>query len=118
MARILIIDDDANLRTILGHALKEAGYEVGLAADGREGIKQHRAAPADLIITDLFMPEQEGLETIRQLHKEFPELAIIAMSGIDPTNTMLTIASKLGAARILQKPFGVEKLLKTLAEVL
>ena len=118
MARILIIDDDATLRTILGHALKEAGHEVILAADGREGIKQHRAVPADLIITDLFMPEQEGLETIRQLRKEFPEIAIIAMSGIDPTNTMLTIASKLGAARILQKPFGIERLLKTIDEVL
>ncbi|HEY4952113.1 MAG TPA: response regulator [Verrucomicrobiae bacterium] len=118
MARILIIDDDANLRTILGHALKAVGHEVILAADGREGIKQHRAVPADLIITDLFMPEQEGLETIRQLRKEFPEIAIIAMSGIDPTNTMLTIASKLGAARILQKPFGIERLLKTIDEVL
>ena len=118
MARILIIDDDANLRTILGHVLKEAGHEVNVAADGPEGIKQHRAAPADLIITDLFMPEQEGLETIRQLHREFPELAIIAMSGVDPTNTMLTIALKLGAAKVLQKPFDVEKLLKTVDEVL
>jgi DNA-binding response OmpR family regulator len=103
---------------VLGLAIETAGHEVVLAADGREGVKKYRAAPVDLIITDLFMPEREGLETIKELRKEFPEVKIIAMSGEHSAGTMLKIASKLGAAKILQKPFGVEKLLKAIEEVL
>ena len=118
MARILIIDDDINIRTILGLSLEDAGHEVVLAAEGREGIQKHRATPVAVIVTDLFMPGQEGVETIRQLRKEFPQVKIIAMSGEVAANPMLKVASKLGADKILHKPFLVEELLKAIEEVL
>ena len=118
MARILIIDDDTYLRTTLEKALKTANHEIVLAADGHEGIEKHRAEPVDLIITDLFMPGKEGLETIQQLRKDFPKVPIIAMSGGDMSGNMLTIASKLGAAKVLQKPFAAEQLLNAIQEVL
>src|SRR5271154_566820 len=97
MARILIIEDDAQFRKSVGQILKAADYEVVLAADGNEGIQKQNAEPADLIITDLYMPDREGLETIQQLRKDFPAVPIIAKSGGNMSGTMLTIASKLGA---------------------
>src|SRR5258707_820610 len=110
MARILVIEDDADMRVWMEHTLISAGHRVTLAADGQEGVKTFRADSADLVITDLFMPNQEGLETIRQLQEEFPELAIIAISGeASPISeelgvrTMLTAARQLGAAAVLQK---------------
>ncbi len=117
MARILIIDDDAEFRTTIGKILQAANYEVVLAADGDEGIKQQHAKPMDLIITDLFMPNREGLETIQLLRKDFPEVPIIAMSGGDMSGTMLTIADKVGADKILQKPFDAQILLDAIQEV-
>ena len=81
MARILVIDDEADMRGLLEETLQSAGHEVSLAADGEEGMKRFRARPADLVITDLYMPGQEGLETIMQLRREFPSVAIMAMSG-------------------------------------
>jgi len=81
MARILVIDDDADMRTLLEDTLRSAGHEIVLAADGREGVQQYRTQPADLVITDLYMPIQQGLETIVQLRKEYPAVRIIAMCG-------------------------------------
>ena len=118
VARILIIDDDQEVVATLGLALQGAGHEVVLAADGREGMEKHSAKPADLIITDLFMPGQEGLETIQKLRKESPEVPIIAMSGADSANTMLNIASKMGAAKVLRKPFDIKELMDAIEEAL
>ena len=118
MARILVIDNDADVRALLEQMLEPAGHEVSLAADGREGMKLHRAAPADLVITDLFMPNQEGLETIIELRKDFPEVRIIAMSGKDAASAMLRAAQQLGANRVLQKPFFPLELLVAVEEVL
>ena len=103
---------------MIGLSLQGVGYEVVLAADGREGMEKHRAEPADLIVTDLYMPGQEGLETIQKLRKEFPEIPIIAMSGAVLANTMLGIAAKLGAAKVLHKPFEFEELVKAIEETL
>ena len=80
MGRILVIDDNEETRLMLEEALASAGHEVILAADGREGMKQHRLKPADLVITDLFMPNQEGLETIVSMVKQYPETSIIAIT--------------------------------------
>jgi DNA-binding response OmpR family regulator len=118
MARILVIDDDPDTRAMLEQTLKSAGYEVILAADGREGVTQHCTSPADLVITDLYMPNQEGLETIREFRTRFPEVAIIAMSGKDAAVTMLSIAQKLGAVRVLQKPFLSDELIAAVAKAL
>jgi CheY-like chemotaxis protein len=125
MARILVIEDDADMRLWMEHTLISAGHRVTVAADGQEGVKIVRARSADLVITDLFMPNQEGLETIRQLQQEFPELAIIAISGeASPMSeelgvpTMLTAARQLGAAAVLQKPFMSQELLSVVKSVL
>jgi DNA-binding response OmpR family regulator len=118
MGRILVIDDDPDVRTTLGRMLETAGYEVALAADGREGVREYRAKPADVVITDLYMPNREGLETITELRLLFPAVAIIAMSGRAAAAAMLSIAQKLGAIEILQKPFTSQELLAAVAKVL
>ena len=118
MARVLIIDDDAEMRMALERTLKQAGYEVISAADGNEGLKVCRAGPLDLVITDLFMPNKEGMETIMELRRDFPKTAIIAMSGASDTALLLTTARLLGAARTLHKPFRPEELLMAVEEAL
>src|SRR4051794_5160474 len=100
MARILVIDDDVDVRAVLEEALKLAGHEVDLAADGEEGLKRYLSAPADLVITDLFMPNQEGVETIIKLRRSFPEIPVIAISGNPLASTMLAVARKLGAITV------------------
>ena len=118
MARILVIDDEPDTRAVLDLILKSAGYEVILAADGREGMMRHRTSPADLVVTDLYMPGQEGLETIRELRTCFPEVAIIAMSGRAAALTMLSVAQKFGAVAVLHKPFTAYELLAAVAKAL
>ena len=118
MALILIIDDDPDTRELLQATLGAAGHEVVLASEGRAGVHQYRERRADLVITDLFMPEQEGLETIKQMRMEFPDSVIIAMSGRPTGGPMLSIARRLGAAATLQKPFLPEELLKLVEETL
>ena len=120
MARILIIDDDHQMRGVLRDLLESHGYDVIEASDGAVGSRLYREGPADLIITDIFMPSQEGLETIRGLRRAFPDARVIAMSGgmsnrgYDP----LPIARALGARRTLAKPFHNDDLLKAVSEVL
>jgi DNA-binding response OmpR family regulator len=80
VSHILIIDDDSDLRTIMQEVLLAEGYEVSVAADGEQGIALHRKLPASLLITDIFMPNKEGIETIRDFRKEFPTVPIIAIS--------------------------------------
>jgi len=118
MARILVIDDEPDMRAFLEEVLKSAGYEVILAADGRAGVERYRTSPADLVITDLYMPNQDGLETIRQLRSCFPEVAIIAMSGKAAAVTTLSIAQKLGAVGILHKPFLRDELMAAVVKAL
>lgn len=111
MDRILVIDDNAELRTIFGAMLESAGYEVTLAPGGHEGLDHYRAHFPDLVITDLFMPGMDGFETISRLTAEFPSAKIIAMSGHEQAGDMLAIARQLGASETLQKPFSAGKLL-------
>jgi DNA-binding response OmpR family regulator len=120
VARILIIDDDDQLRHMLCQALEQAGYEAVEARDGQEGLEQYRAAPTDLIITDILMPGKEGLETIMELRREVPEVKIIAISGGGQTGNMtfLEVARYLGAQRAFQKPFELRELLSAVREVL
>ena len=118
MPRILVIDDDADMRTLLEQTLQSAGHEVVLAADGMEGVQQYRTAPADLVITDLYMPIQQGLDTIVQLRKEAPAVRIIAMCGKSTAMPMLSAAQRLGAFAVLQKPFSPDQLLAEVAKVL
>jgi DNA-binding response OmpR family regulator len=120
MARILIIDDEAELRTTLRALLEAQGYEVIEASDGREGLRHHVVAPADLVLTDLMMPGQEGVETISALRQIHPQVKIIAMSGGGQTGRMdfLQVAAVLGAARTLQKPFRMQALLEAVQDLM
>jgi len=118
MARILVIDDEPEMRVLLELTLKSAGHEVILAADGREGVERYRTSPADLVITDMYMPNQGGLDTIRELRSCFPEVAVIAMSGTTDTGTMLSIAQDLAAVGILRKPFLTDELIAAVTKAL
>ena len=111
MARILIIDDDPDTRSMLEDVLKSARHQTVTAADGKEGVKQYLANPADLVITDIFMPNQDGFQTIAELRKQFPAVSIIAISGKDSVAGILSIARTLGATEVLQKPFTPAQLL-------
>lgn len=115
MARIIVIDDDEAFRDLLLDMLREAGHTAVAAVNGLEGLKQIRATPADLILTDMMMP-YGGLETIRIVRGEFPRLGIIAMSGGGPHR--LDYARSLGAHRSLTKPFTAEQLAAAISEVL
>src|SRR5258708_24819935 len=84
MSRVLLIDDDDSVRSVLALGLKARGFEVEQACDGVMGDRLFRKNPADLVITDLIMPEKEGLQTIADLIRDFPNIKIIAMSGGSP----------------------------------
>lgn len=120
MARILVIDDDDELRTVLRVALEVAGHQVREAADGAQGIKTFQQWPAELILCDVVMPEKEGLETIRELRRRWADVKIVAMSGgaFGGTMDFLPLAKKFGAARILKKPFDMRTLWDVLEEAL
>lgn len=120
MAKILVIDDDHNIRTLLCRMLERAGYEVLSAADGTQASELFRRHPLDLIITDLFMPDREGMEIIQELRANHPRVKIIAISGGGSLGgtSFLDVARLIGATSTLAKPFGSEALLRTVAEVL
>jgi CheY-like chemotaxis protein len=119
MSRILVIDDDAGVRAYLQHGLELGDHEVVVAQNGHEGIQRHRESPVDLVITDLFMPEKDGLETVVELRRESPSIPIIAISGGHLTSgSVLQAARLLGAAHVLEKPFDAEKLLSMIDEAL
>lgn len=118
--KILVIDDDEQMRTLIRQVMEWAGYEVYEAGDGREGMRKQRLHKADLVITDLIMPDQEGLETITYLRQEFPAVKIIAISGggrIGP-EAYLPAAKELGADRVFSKPFDVKEFVESVKELL
>lgn len=111
------MDDDAGVRQVLRGMLESAGYPVGLATNGKEALEILQTEPFDLIITDLVMPEQEGIETIQLLRRDYPAIRIIAMSGAFGGD-YLGIAGFLGAHRTLNKPIRIEAVLRTIREAL
>ena len=121
MKRILVIDDDMQIRQMLRQMLERHGYEVVDAPDGKEGIKLYRQAPTNLIITDIIMPEKEGIETIIELRRDFPDVKIIAISGgsdaLDAQNC-LSYVKRLGVSHTFTKPFEQKELLKAIQELL
>ena len=114
MARILFIDDNEDIRLLGRETLGRAGHEVIEALNGTEGTRLYREHPFDLVITDLIMPEKEGLETIQELRQEFGDVKIIAISGGSARmpGDFLRIAKKMGATEVLDKPFQIDTLLE------
>ncbi|MDM8522256.1 response regulator [Desulfococcaceae bacterium HSG8] len=121
MPLILVIDDDPQIREVLKKLLETSGYDVVAAADGGEGVKLFYEKSPDLIITDIIMPEKEGIEIIRDLKKKNPEIKIIAMSGggkyVD-SDMCLTVAKKLGAKYVFSKPVKKKELIEAIRELL
>jgi two-component system, response regulator, stage 0 sporulation protein F len=111
-ATILIIDDEEPIRALLRFALEAAGYEVTEAANGREGLQRYRHRPTDLIITDIAMPELNGLDMLLELTRQFLYAKVIAISGAGGEQNVLDVAKLLGARQTFQKPFSVPQLLQ------
>ena len=108
MANILVIDDEAGVREMLRDTLEPMGHTIVEASNGVLGAQKFREAPFDLVITDIIMPDQEGIETIQQIRQLRPDQKIIAISGGGRTKTVefLQIAQSLGVDQTLKKPFG------------
>lgn len=121
MARILLIEDDDAIRPLLEGNLTREGHTVTLARNGREGVERYQPGAFDLVITDLVMPEMEGIEVLRTLHGRDPALRAIAMSGggqFGAAETYLRLAALLGAGKVLAKPFTREQFLTAVNEAL
>ena len=120
MIKILVIEDDNSFRNVLVTMLERAGYEVMQAENGNDAIIHCKNTKPDLVLTDIIMPDKEGLETIQELLTICPNVKIIAMSGggrFGPNN-YLPLAEKLGAKKTLQKPFMRDELLSAIIDVL
>ena len=119
MPRILLIDDDLILRTVIRQALVAAGHEVTEASDGKMGLALHQASPAELIITDLVMPETEGMEVLMTLRRWNSKSRVLVISGgvRGGICDCLRTAKLLGANEVLLKPFSLEVLLAAVARL-
>jgi DNA-binding response OmpR family regulator len=117
--RILVVDDNEDLRTTIQALLQADGFEVAVAADGEAALIQNRQRPADVVITDLFMPDKDGIETIIELKKLHPNIKIVAMSGWTSTqgSDYLQVAREIGAAVTLQKPFDPVELSRVVRDL-
>jgi len=120
MKQILVIDDEQPIRSLLKIMLEREGFDVITASDGKEGMKLFSKATVDLVITDIVMPEKEGIEIIRELRKGYPGTPVIAISGggRNSSESYLNVAKLLGAVAILQKPVEKEKLLTAVKKAL
>ena len=116
-ASVLIVDDDPAILKLLSLVLGGAGYTVWEASDGKQAVNLFRENPTDLLITDLIMPDQEGVETITKLRREYPKLKTMAISGA-VGGRYLRVAELLGADSILQKPFTPQVLLEAVRKLL
>jgi two-component system chemotaxis response regulator CheY len=118
MPSVLVIDDEDQIRQLIREVLEQAGYVVEEANGGKEGLERYRAGPTDVVLMDILMPDQDGLESIRALRREFPASRVIAMTGGSDMIGILNyldVAKMLGASRTIQKPFDVNALLDAVA---
>lgn len=113
MKKLLIIDDDEQFRALMSEALADEGFEVLTASNGNEGLKSITNDGPDLVITDIVMPEKEGVEVIMELKRDNASIPVIAMSGgnLGNANSYLNMAKKLGADAVISKPFQLSDLI-------
>ena len=120
MALILAIDDDPAFRELLREALVGVGHEVVCAPDGKTGMRLYRERPTEIVLTDMLMPEKDGVEVICEMRRDFPNTKVIAFSGgatLGPY-TYLQMAHRLGAARVFTKPFKMSDLIEAIDTIL
>jgi CheY-like chemotaxis protein len=126
MALVLVVDDEEEVRRVVEVMLKNAGYDVVLAVDGNDALRQFRQRHFDLVICDVFMPNKEGMETLKEIRQLDPVVPIIMMSGGAPTahfwgaphGNYLAMAETLGATRTLEKPFKYLQLIRLVRQCL
>ena len=120
MAHILVIDDDPDIRETVRRTLESRGHTVELAADGALGIAALARLAPDLVISDVFMPRQDGIETLIELRKAFPKLRVLAMSGGSGGGllNLLEDMEMLGADRTIPKPFTPKELMEAVNDLL
>jgi DNA-binding NtrC family response regulator len=118
MPAVLLLEDNRAYRELLTEVLTLAGFDVCAVPDGRGVTRILSERRIDLVVTDLVMPERDGIEIMTDLRYSHPELPIIAISGDVPLNTTLylTIAEKLGASRVIAKPFRMDQLITAARE--
>ena len=117
---VLVLEDNEAYRSLISEVLAQAGFEVHSSPNGRDVVTLLARHHIDLLITDLSMPERDGIEILTELRYSHPHLPVIAISGDIPLNRelYLTLAEKLGAARVLAKPFTMEQLVAAAREAL
>jgi len=122
MARVLVIDDNQDMRELMQVILEGAGHAVELAADGEAGLRAQSLRPVDVVITDIFMPNQDGIETISRLREEYPMVKVVAVSGGSASGmksgSYLFTAREIGAHVVLSKPFEHDELVRIVREVM
>jgi len=120
MADILLVEDEDQLRSMLREVLQSAGHKVREAENGKIAMNVFAARPSELVITDLIMPEKEGLEIIRELKRGKTDVKIIAISGGGRNNAQdyLELARRFGADHILSKPFSNREILEVIEKVM
>ena len=121
MAHILVIDDDMYMRKVIQQMLERKGHTVVVEEDGVKGVRRYQKESFDLVITDIVMPEKEGLETIQELKQVAPGVKIIAVSGgalKGPPKGYLALAKQFGAMETIEKPFSWKQLIETVNHVL
>ena len=116
-SRVLVVDDDAAVRDLVAAMLETGGYHVSVASNGREALSMLASEGFEVIVTDLVMPEQEGIETIKLIRRDYPSVKVIAMSGAFGGD-YLRIAGYLGAHGTIAKPLRIQTVLETVRIVL
>jgi DNA-binding response OmpR family regulator len=118
MPRVLILEDSPDLRQLLQLELQAQGFEVAAASSGDSALELMERAPADVVLTDLFMPDKDGLETILELRARYPGARIVAMSGWESRAGLdyLKVAREIGAERTFRKPFDIGELIAALRQ--
>ena len=119
MPRVLVIDDNEDFRKLALLWFQIHGIEAQGAANGVEGLNLQRSQPADIVVTDIFMPEKEGIETIQDLRREFPAAKIIAMTGRESLTDydVFQVARELGVVKTFKKPFKLDDLVAAVEEI-
>lgn len=120
MASIMIVDDNEGLRKVMGELLSVSGHDVTLVEDGAVALDELRGEPADLVITDIYMPEMDGIEFLLHLRRTSPDTPVVAMSagGSIAKHNLLTDARLLGAVDVIRKPFRKTELMDLVERVL
>ena len=118
--RILVIEDDEMIRSLLSEVLSSEGYDVSLAEDGRSGIRLFKQDPHDLVITDIVMPGQTGIEVVTEIKRKRAETKVIVITGVDKSerDKLLQISTVMGADNTLQKPLSKESLISMVEKTL